>query len=143
MLCVMSVGVLCCYECWCVVCYECWCVVCYECWCVVMSVGECWYVVCYECCMCCVMHRVLYIKCYILCNIIVLGVWTCMTQSLSHVTSAFVWTLSTVGFLGVQQRAVLCQRVFNGTTFPVDPHSLPISQRPAPSIRMCLSNQMW
>ncbi|KAL5481333.1 hypothetical protein EMCRGX_G021470 [Ephydatia muelleri] len=44
--------------------------------------------------------------------------------------------------VGVQQRAVLCQRVFNGTTFPVDPHSLPISQRPAPSIRMCLSNQM-
>ena len=107
----------------------------------VMSVGV---LCCYECCMCCVMHRVLYIKCYILCNIIVLGVWTCMsTQSLSHVTSAFVWTLSTVGFLGVQQRAVLCQRVFNGTTFPVDPHSLPISQRPAPSIRMCLSNQMW
>ena len=35
---VMSVGMLCCYECWYVVCYECWCVV--------MSVGV---MCCYEC----------------------------------------------------------------------------------------------
>eukprot|EP00731_Ephydatia_muelleri_P015725 Em0009g149a len=56
--------------------------------------------------------------------------------------SAQAQSVLTVLAAGVQQRAVLCQRVFNGTTFPVDPHSLPISQRPAPSIRMCLSNQM-